>query len=139
LACFGRVSQNYLLKYWDIENPVFVLEGDISTLLQNTKPDKQYRELPVFPGIQRDISILVDIKVNIAEVERLVRDKGGIYLREVKFYDLYQGKNIDKRKKSLTFNLVFQAVDRTLQDAEVDDIMVTIHKTLKDELEAQLR
>jgi phenylalanyl-tRNA synthetase beta chain len=139
LAYFGQVSQSYLFKKWGIENPVFVLEGDISNLLQNTKTDKQYKELPVFPGIQRDISILVDLKVKVADVEKLVRDKGGIYLREVKFYDLYQRKNIDKRKKSLTFNLMFQATDRTLQDAEVDDIMVTIHKILEDELGARLR
>ena len=52
---------------------------------------------------------------------------------------LFKGKNIDKGLKSITFNLVFQAEDRTLQDVEIDNTMATIHKILRDEADAKLR
>jgi len=68
-----------------------------------------------------------------------IRQNGGNLLREIRFYDLYLGKNIDKKEKSLTFNLLFQANDRTLTDAEVDQIMATIYANLSRELNARLR
>lgn len=65
--------------------------------------------------------------------------EGGELLREVKFYDLYHGKNIDNDLKSVTFNLVFQVADRTLKDKEVDKRMLAIHEVLKNDLNAKLR
>lgn len=139
LAYLGRISQKYLQNDWDIEIPVFVLEGDVSTLLHLSSQSKQYVELPVFPSIQRDISILVDTNIKVADVERLIVGKGGKYLQELRFYDLYKGKNIDKGQKSVTFNIVFRAEERTLKDAEIEDTMAAIHKTLLKELGAKLR
>lgn len=139
LAYLGQISQQYLRNDWDIEIPVFVLEGDVSTLVHLSSQSKQYVELPVFPSIQRDISILVDANIKVADIERLIVNKGEKYLQEIRFYDLYKGKNIDKGQKSVTFNLVFRAEERTLKDAEVEDTMAAIHKTLLKELGAKLR
>ncbi len=139
LAVFGQVSRKYLMNEWDIEAPVYVLEGDASRLFENANQLQEYVQLPIFPSIQRDVSVLVDLSVKIAEVEKLIRKKGSQYLKEIRFYDLYKGKNIDKGQKSITFNLVFQAEERTLQDIEIDDTMAAIHKILQKELGAQLR
>jgi len=127
------------MNEWDIEAPVYVLEGDASRLFENANQLQEYVQLPIFPSIQRDVSVLVDLSVKIAEVEKLIRKKGSQYLKEIRFYDLYKGKNIDKGQKSITFNLVFQAEERTLQDIEIDDTMAAIHKILQKELGAQLR
>ena len=139
LAYLGRLSQNYLQKLEDIEIPVFVLEGDIATLKEFMTPHPPYHEIPIYPGIQRDISLLVSSQIKVGAIEQLIRENGGEYLREVIFYDLYQGKNIDKGQKSVTFNLVFQAEDRTLQDMEIDQSMEIIYQTLQSQLDAKLR
>jgi len=77
--------------------------------------------------------------VPVADVVAKIQSSGGEYLREVLFYDLYTGKNIDKSKKSLTFNLVFWALERTLTDAEIDKAMTRIHQVLNEEFQARLR
>jgi phenylalanyl-tRNA synthetase beta chain len=139
LAYFGKLSSNYLQQVEDIEVPVFILEGDITTLKEFMMPHPPYHEIPIYPSIQRDISLLVSSQVKVGEIEQLIREKGGKYLQEVIFYDLYQGKNIDKGQKSVTFNLVFQAENRTLQDMEIDQRMKIIHETLQSQLGAKLR
>jgi phenylalanyl-tRNA synthetase beta chain len=139
LAYLGKLGYNYLQKLGDIEIPVFVLEGDIITLKKFMTPHPPYHEIPIYPGIQRDISLLVSSRVKVGEIEQLIRENGGEYLREVIFYDLYQGKNIDKGQKSVTFNLVFQAEDRTLQDMEIEQRMKIIYQTLQSQLDAKLR
>ncbi|MDO9548533.1 MAG: phenylalanine--tRNA ligase subunit beta, partial [Candidatus Marinimicrobia bacterium] len=139
LAQFGQVDKQYLSKEWDIEVPVYVLEGDISALLKSAGKTKVFSPLPVFPITQRDVSILVREDLKIAEIEALIWENGGEFLKECRFYDLYTGKYIDKDLKSITFNLVFQAKDRTLQDVEIDNTMAAIHKILKNEADAKLR
>lgn len=139
VARLGQLTPKYLKAEWDLEEPLFVLEGDVEVILRSARFTKEYRELPIYPDIQRDISVLVPKTTNIAAVSELIRKHGGAYLKAVKFYDLYQGKNIDKRFKSLTFNLVFQAGDRTLKDEEVDQQMAKIFKELKSRLDARLR
>lgn len=139
LAYFGQVDKKYLSKEWDIDIPVYVLEGDVTLLLQSADQTKSFTPLPVFPTTRRDISILVKEELKIADIEALIWKKGGEFLKECRFYDLYKGKNIDKGLKSITFNLVFQAKDRTLQDVEIDNTMTAIHKILMDEAGAKLR
>jgi len=135
----GEVDPGYLKNDWDIEIPIFVLELDISDLTQMAHLAVKYHELPIYPSIERDVSIWVPEKLSVGETMETIRKHGGEYLQEVRFYDLYSGKSIDKLKKSFTFNLVFQANDRTLKDEEVDKIMVAIHNALTKELNAKLR
>jgi len=139
LGYFGELSSDYLNQDWDIGTPVYALELDVDVLLKHTNLVKIYREPPVFPSTERDISIVVGRTIPVEKVVTNIRKNGGDLLRGVKFYDLYLGKNVDKNEKSLTFNLLFQAGDRTLTDAEVDKIMAGIHANLARELNARLR
>ncbi|MDD5765626.1 MAG: phenylalanine--tRNA ligase subunit beta [Candidatus Marinimicrobia bacterium] len=139
---FGYISEidpGYLKKDWDIEVPVFVMELNVSVLTDIVHPAVKYHELPVYPSIERDVSIWVPEKLSVGETTETIRKNGGDHLREVRFYDLYSGKSVDKLKKSFTFNLVFQANDRTLKDEEVDKAMTAIHNALTNELNAKLR
>ncbi|MFA6744092.1 MAG: phenylalanine--tRNA ligase subunit beta, partial [Candidatus Neomarinimicrobiota bacterium] len=124
---------------WDIEEPVFGMELDADFLLKQVNLSKIYKEPPVFPSTERDLSIVVKCEILVGDIMKKIRQNGGDLLREIRFYDLYLGKNVDKNEKSLTFNLLFQADDRTLTDAEVDQIMATIHSNLSRELNARLR
>ena len=139
LGYFGQLSPEYLSKDWDIAEPVYGMELFVDILLDKTNLAKMYQEPPAFPAIERDISILIERQIPVAEIIANIRKNGGDLLREINFYDLYLGKNVDKNEKSLTFNLLFQAEDRTLTDGEVDQIMANVHANLSRELHARLR
>jgi len=139
LAYLGEFNPTFLRELVDIEVPVFFIEMDVDLLLEQPVRPVKFRELPIFPAVQRDISIVLDARVPVADVVAKIQSSGGEYLREVLFYDLYTGKNIDKSKKSLTFNLVFWALERTLTDAEIDKAMTRIHQVLNEEFQARLR
>ncbi len=138
-ACLGELHSKYLSTAWDIENRIYVLEGDGELLFRLANFDIRYNPLPIYPAIERDVSIVVPAGVTVEEARRCIQAKGGKYLKKVHFYDLYKGKNIGKNKKSLTFNLVFQAAQRTLKDREIDRIMEAVHKALEEQIDAELR
>lgn len=139
LGYLGELAPGYLDKEWDIQLPVNSMELNVEVILKSLNLTKTYHEPPAFPFTERDISIIVDRTIPVDKVIENIRQNGGNLLREIRFYDLYLGKNIDKKEKSLTFNLLFQANDRTLTDAEVDQIMATIYANLSRELNARLR
>jgi len=139
LGYLGELAPDYLGKEWDVEAPVNGMELNVEVILNSLNLAKMYHEPPVFPFTERDISIIVDRAIPVAKIIANMQKSGGNLLREIRFYDLYLGKNIDKKEKSLTFNLLFQASDRTLTDAEVDQIMAKIYKNLSRELHARLR
>jgi phenylalanyl-tRNA synthetase beta chain len=139
LAWLGQIDPRYLIKNWDIEQPIWVMELDGELLLKNADFKVRYKPLPVFPTVERDLSIIVSQQIPVAEVTRLIEEQGGEILHSVRFYDLYTGKNIDNDQKSLTFRLVFQASERTLQDVEVDQVMQKIYIKLNQTIGARYR
>ena len=80
----------------------------------------RYRPLPVHPGSERDLALLLPAGVRAAEVEAVVREAAGELLEETFPFDLYEGKGIPEGTRSLAVRLRFRAADRTLTDAEVD-------------------
>lgn len=135
----GQLDPKYLLTEWDIDIPLFVLEADVKVLIEASNINPKYEDIPVFPSIERDISIWVPEQLSAGEAKEKIRQRGGKYLKQIRFYDLYNGKSVDKWQKSFTFNLVFQANDRTLKDEEVDQAMAGIYEVLEKELNAKLR
>lgn len=139
LCLFGQLHPLYLNKNHGVERDVWVLEGNAEVLFNHHNPEVKYTDLPKFPATERDISIVVDEKIKLSTIEEVIRKKAGKNLKEFIFYDQYKGKNIEDGKRSLTFNLVFQNIERTLQDKEVDKVMNKVHETLKKEINAELR
>jgi len=135
----GELDRDYLNRIWDIQQPIYIMEGSVDFILQHSNFNIRYEQLPVFPAIERDLSIVVDKKVKVADVERVIRKYGTDLLKNVKFYDIYTGKSIEKGLKSFTFNIVFRSNERTLKDEEVDIIMEKIVDRLGKELNARLR
>lgn len=92
-----------------------------------------------FPSVDRDLSLLVDLAVTNAEMERTIWSAGGDLLRRVRLFDLYQGDRIEKGKKSVTYALVFASEDRTLEDAIIEERVDAIVRSLSKEHGAALR
>nr|VFK60820.1 MAG: phenylalanyl-tRNA synthetase beta subunit [Candidatus Kentron sp. TUN] len=96
----------------------------------------KYSPLSKFPAIRRDIAIVVDADITAWSVRDFIRRSGTNMLKNITLFDEYRGKGIDANKKSLAFGLLFQDTSRTLQDMEIDELVVDIMAKLQDHLGA---
>ncbi len=95
--------------------------------------------LPKFPGMRRDIALLVDAARNTDEVESVIRKAGGKLLVDLTLFDCYQGKNIPAGKKSLAFALQYQDPGETLTDDVVGRVHDNVVKAVTQQLGAAIR
>jgi phenylalanyl-tRNA synthetase beta chain len=134
----GVVSDNALSMY-DLELPVYYLEVELEKLHRHYSEEVNYHPLPRYPSTWRDIAVVVDEGVLSADLVNAIEETGGEILTKVELFDVYRGKQVEKGKKSLAFNLEFRSLEKTLTDEEVDPVFVRIIEKLKDKFTATLR
>ena len=98
-----------------------------------------YQEISKFPAVSRDLALLVDEKVEFAEIEKIARKTDNKLLRKVELFDVYQGKNLPAGKKSYAVNFILQDEKATLNDKQIDAVMQKLIKNLTTKLGAELR
>jgi phenylalanyl-tRNA synthetase beta chain len=121
------------------EQPVVSAVIEVDTLLKVIPNVYQIADMSVFPSMLEDLALVVDEDLPAEKVAGLIRQTGGKLLAEVSLFDIYRGGQIGEGKKSLAYNLVYQAPDRTLSVAEVAALRQKIIKRLDHELGAKLR
>ena len=136
VAIFGQLHPQ-ITSELDIPDETYLFEIDIKNI--NFKREIQYAPISRFPSIKRDIAIIIDELIPVADVMQLIRDKATNLLNNLQLFDLYQGEGIEKGKKSLALGLTFQATSSTLKDEEVETIMGNIIDGLHNNFGAKLR
>jgi phenylalanyl-tRNA synthetase beta chain len=126
-----------VLKALELEEPVLVFELELMKIRNALMP--AFRSLSKFPAIRRDIAILVEQAINVAELKMAIAQCAGKYLQSISLFDVYQGKNIEPGKKSVALGLILQHPSRTLVEGEVNDIVKEIVKMLSKQFQATLR
>jgi phenylalanyl-tRNA synthetase beta chain len=125
---------------FDLPNvPVAIMELDLDALLAGWGAAEPMADISTQPAIYEDLAIIVDEAVPAAQVAGLIRQGGGKLLVDLRLFDVYRGGQIPAGKKSLAYNLTFQAVDRTLTDEETRKLRAKIIGRLERELSATLR
>ena len=102
-------------------------------------PDPEYVPLPKFPAVTRDIAVVCDEAVTVGALEQAIRRGAKGLLKEVSLFDIYRGKGVAEGKKSVAFNLVLRADDRSLTSEEADEDVKAILATLEQDCGAILR
>ncbi|HYO91268.1 MAG TPA: hypothetical protein VEQ40_06515, partial [Pyrinomonadaceae bacterium] len=138
IGFIGRLSEKIASDY-KFRQPIYVAEIDLSRLLETEETPVLYHPLSRYPGIDRDISLLIDRRVNYAELEGSIRSQQLEHLREVEPVDVYEGANMPEGKRSLTLRIEYRADERTLRDEEVDEMHARIVAALEQKFGAQLR
>ena len=82
--------------------------------------DIEYKALPRYPAIQRDIAVVVAQEVAAAKLTGTAWSIAGELLESVHVFDVYTGEKLGAGKKSVAISLVYRHADRTLTDEEVD-------------------
>lgn len=129
-----QIASNY-----EIETKVYFGVLYIDKLIEIANFDISYKSLPKFPTMQRDIAMLVKDEINVKEIEKIIKSKGGKLLESVKLFDVYKGEQIEKGYKSVAYSILFRSNEKTLTDEEVNSPMKKILKELEEKLQAQLR
>ena len=128
------VAQNY-----GVDAPFYCAELDFGQLLCSRGPAPEYVPLPKFPAVTRDIAVVCDEAVTVGALENTIRKGAKGLLKDCKLFDIYRGKGVEEGKKSVAFNLVLRADDRSLTSEEADADVKHILETLEKELGAVLR
>ena len=137
----GYIGQIHPLvaKNYDMDCPVYCAQIDFSKLFVLQKPEPTYVPLPKYPSVSRDLSIVCDKAVTVAQAEDVITAAAGKLLKGVRLFDIYEGAGIAPDKKSLAFSLELRAEDRTLTDADSENVISKVLKALEKELNAVLR
>jgi len=135
---FGQLSIPVCSKL-DIDKPVYAGEIYYDKLKEYFNNKITFKQISKFPSVERDIALLIDENVACASIIDCIKKSAGEYLENVKLFDIYQGDQVAKGKKSMAFNLVFTSIDRTLNVEEIDLTIAKILKDLRDNLNAELR
>lgn len=117
---------------FDMKADCYVAVLDMDTVVMLTKDDVKYAGLAKFPGSGRDLALVADKAVLAGDIEKVLRKAGGNILESVTLFDVYEGEQLGEGKKSLAYSLKFRAADRTLADAEVNEKIDKMLKTLGD-------
>ena len=128
------VAQNYGM---DVD--VYCAEISFTKLFGLRLPDVTYTPLPKYQGVSRDLSLICDEAINVAQVEDVITAAGGKLLRSVKLFDIYRGTGVPEGKKSMAFSLELRADDRTLTDADSEGVTSKVLAALASQLGATLR
>ena len=99
----------------------------------------EFQPFSRYPGVRRDLSVLVAEDVSVQAVTDCVGQAAGDVLQNLELFDLYRGEGIDSGRKSLALALTFQDASRTLDDSEVDASMEQIQAALAKHLGGTLR
>ena len=126
-------------KNYGIDVEVYCAEINFTKLFDLQLPDATYVPLPKYQAANRDLSIVCDEAVTVADVENVITASAGKLLRGVKLFDIYRGTGVPEGKKSMAFSLELRADDRTLTDSDSETVMNKVLAALKDKLDAILR
>jgi phenylalanyl-tRNA synthetase beta chain len=99
----------------------------------------QARPLPRFPGVRRDLTVVIRGKIAGGDLLQVIRQQGGYTLRDISMVNEYQGPQLEAGARSLSFRLYFQADDRTLTNEEVAAVQQRIIDGLKERFGAEVR
>jgi phenylalanyl-tRNA synthetase beta chain len=124
-------------KKLDLRDAVFVAELELPPA--GPAADKQFRELPKFPAIVRDVALVVDEGVPHGAIVAEIAQSQNKSLERVELFDIFRGSSIPTGKKSLAYSLTFRAADRTLTDAEVNEAHERIKRQLQEKLQCEIR
>ena len=109
-------------------------------VLNNIKIHRiKFTPLDKYPSVSRDIALIVDEELPSKEILSLISKNGNKLIKSLEIFDVYKGEHIEKGKKSIALNIVYQSKDKTLTENEVNEVHNNILEKLEKTLKASLR
>ena len=138
LCVFGEVHPEVLENY-DLPNKAYLFELDFERLVDVVEPLKQFEPIPIYPGVNRDLAIVLDAEIPANRPIEIIESTGGELVSSLHLFDVYTGEQVPEGKKSLAFAIEYRSTTETLTDEIVDRVHGGILERLEQELGATLR
>ncbi|WP_299610397.1 phenylalanine--tRNA ligase subunit beta [uncultured Aquimarina sp.] len=139
LVEFGIVKKS-VLKHFSISQEVLFADFEWDTILEFARRSKiKFTEIPKFPEVRRDFALLLDNTVSFEEIHTIANQTEKKLLKNINLFDVYEGKNLPKGKKSYAVSFTLQDEHKTLTDKQIDKIMNKLQHNFENRLGAELR
>ncbi len=139
LGWLGEVHP-LVVQAFDIRaDSLIAAELDLDSLLEAMPSATMFKDLLAYPVVEQDLALVVDSAVPSSAVLDELHAAGGELLEDARVFDVYEGPQVGEGKKSLALRLSFRSSERTLSEAEVNEIRTTILSKVATRLGAQLR
>jgi len=124
----------------NIAQEVYYADIAWDTVMKKTRKNVvNFKEISKYPAVSRDLALLVDQSVPFSQIEQVARASEKKYLKDVRLFDVYEGKNLEAGKKSYAVNFTLQDESKTMNDKQTDAIMQKIIANLEKQVGAKLR
>ena len=138
VGTLGQIHPLVAANY-GVDSELYYADLKFDALFASRGADPEYQPLPKFPAVTRDIAVLVDKAVTVGAMESSIQAAAKGLLKDVTLFDIYEGAKLPTGKKSVAFNLVLRADDRSLTAQEADDEVNLVLERLKKDFDAMLR
>lgn len=136
----GRIGQLHPTAQLQRDlDDTYVLEVELSPILEAAGDEIVYKLLPRYPSIGRDIAVVVNSSVPVGLMEQAITEVAGDLLESIQVFDIYTGERLGANRKSVAIALVYRHAERTLLDEEVTELHAKVVTTLEQQFEAELR
>ena len=139
LGFIARLPQAGLDRLGIKNKDVFVLEILLEKLFSLTRQERRLEPLPKYPGISRDISLLILESVPAQDILRAIRENSGPALRESRIVDYYKGKQIPPGMRAMTISCFYRLDERTLTEEEIGPAHKSVCELLTGRFGARIR
>jgi len=137
---FLAILSKSVASSFGIKKAVAIAEINLRELIEliRRSPEKKYQRTPKYPSAVRDLAFVVEDKILYNKIKEEI-EKFSSLIKEVELFDVYQGEELGKDKKSLAFHLVYQSLEKTLTAEEVNEEQERLVKFLEKKFSAQIR
>ncbi len=137
IGSLGRLAES-VADLYKFRQPVYVAELDLTSLLAVAEKPVQYKPLPRYPSVTRDVTILVDRKVALQDLLLAIEAEEVADCRGTQLVGTYEGASIPVGKRTVTLRIEYRSDERTLRDDEVEERQRRLIDLLLEKFGAQL-
>jgi len=138
LVEFGYASAA-LLKATEVKQETLFADFDADLLLELYSNKSKYVEIPKYPEVRRDLSLVLDASVTFAQIKELALKTERKILTDINVFDVYEGKHIESGKKSYSLSFTLLDKEQTLTDQVIEATMNKLMATFEKELNTVIR
>jgi phenylalanyl-tRNA synthetase beta chain len=134
----GKVKQLFQ-KDFGLKQEIFYADLDAALLFKSASPKFDVKDVPRFPEVRRDLSLVLDKQISYGEIENLARATETKLIREIIVFDVYEGDKIPEGKKAYALGFTILDESKTLTDDEIDGTMEKLIGVFEKKLNAVIR
>jgi phenylalanyl-tRNA synthetase beta chain len=142
LGYFGQLHPQ-LRQEKDLPAAVYVFQLNLDPILNYLAAEEQlvavFKNYSSYPASDRDIAFFVSVDVAVADIQKSIVKAGGELLEAVEVFDEYRGENVPAGQRSLAIRSIYRALDRTLEDKDVEPLQQKVRDVLVEKFNVTLR